>query len=294
MKFRTGRNAVLCGLAIITTQVAFAEVDPNGQTQTSAQSTYERIGEKTILNYFGVYRGGSINDPGNGLTPNAKGVLDNSSPQSIENLLTLGYKFNPETNLALIGHFYYYPGLKPDGSSAGFQNYDPTIQFEKKNIINRNGFKLTGRLGVELPLSGYDRPVQDGDLTAITATSVFSYDVPKTNLTLGVFAYLRGYIPGADVKDSARSYKIYAAPNLNYQISQKVAATLWIDLLQLTRNGNSPGFIGGMTNDYMDIEPGISWDITKNISINPYFNIYPSSLTLKATSFQATLIARAF
>lgn len=294
MKFQKGRSTILCGLAALVTQAAYAEVDPNAQTQANTQSVYERIADKAILNYYGVYRGSSLNDPGGALTPLGDGTLDTSGPQSIESLVTLGYKFNKDTTASIIAHFYYYPGIKPDGTSEGFQNLDPIIQFERKNLINSNGLKLTGRLGFELPLSGYDRLVSAKDLTAVTATGILSYDVPKTSLTVGLFGYIRGYIPTASTPDDARTYKLYVAPNMNYQISPTVAATLWVDLVQATRNGNAPGFIGGLQGDYVDIQPGINWDITKNISLNPFFNIYPANLTLKATSFQAALSARAF
>jgi hypothetical protein len=293
MNLRAGRSLFLLGLTALAAQGAFAEVDPNSQSQANSKTLYERVAEKGILNYFGVYRGAGLNDPGNGFTPLPDGTLDASSPQSIENVVTAGYKFNKDTSLAILAHFYYYPGPKPANTSSGFQNLDPIIQFEQKNLINSNGLKLTGRLWFEIPVSSYDRPLPANNLTAITTTGILSYDVGKTGLTVGLWGYLRGYIASASTPDTARSYKIYLAPNVNYQFSKKVAATLWVDLIQATRNGNT-GFISGMTNDNMDVQPGINWDITKNISLNPYFNIYPGNLTLKATSFQANLSARAF
>ena len=72
-----------------------------------------------------------------------------------------------------------------------------------------------------------------------------------------------------------------------------MAATLWVDLIQAKHFKGLGGPLN-MTNDPWDIEPGISWDITRYLTLNPIINIYPSTPTLAATSLQAVLIAKAF
>ena len=293
MKITKNSCAILCGVATLLSQAAFADIDPGATSGATNRSLYEKVSDKMILNYWGMYRGAALSNPGNGLTPLPDGGPDSSTPQGIENIITTAYKFDANTSLGVLTHFYYYPGLKPEDTSATFQFYDPIIQFEKKNIINSNGFRLTGRLWLDLPLSPYDRLRQDKDLFAVSTIGILSYDVPKTALTVGLFGYLRAYIGRADMTDTARTYKVYIAPNASYQISKTVSATLWVDLIQGTRSANS-GFITGFSNYAVDIQPGINWDITKNISFNPFLNIYPGALTLQATSIQATLTAKAF
>jgi hypothetical protein len=261
-------------------------------TTTTKKPVLERLSEIGTLNYFGVYRGASLSNLGNTMQPAVSGSPSNS-PQSIESTLTAGYKVNPDLVVGAMGHFYYYPVGNPVGTGQDLQMLDPILTVNQSNIVNAHGFKLAGRYSAHLPLTKVDTLQTNNLATALTTTWISSYEVPNTTLTVGLFGYLRGYVPTENAGPSVLTYKVYLAPNANYQLSKTVALTLWVDLLQITRNRGT-GFISGMTNDVVDIEPGINWDLTKNVSLNPVINIYPTHPTLASTSLQAFIIARAF
>ena len=62
---------------------------------------------------------------------------------------------------------------------------------------------------------------------------------------------------------------------------------MWVDAYQ-------PVIANGVvSSDPLDIEPGVSIDITKNINLNPYLNIYPGAKNLiDATSINMIVTAK--
>ena len=93
-----------------------------------------------------------------------------------------------------------------------------------------------------------------------------TYDVPGTRLQLGLYTYIRQNI-FSESAAAGYSLKLYARPYLNYQMTSTLAATVWTDLIQLSQ-ARADRFLS-MTNAPIDIEPGINWDVTPSISLNP-------------------------
>jgi hypothetical protein len=292
MRKRIRGELALIGAVFIGANTVQADSSLENTSTINSQSLMQRISEVAALNYYGVYRGAPLSNLKSSQQPTVFGT-PSTDPQSIESTLTAGYKFNKDWMAGFVAHFYYFPIGNPVGTGQDLQMYNPWFIVQATNLVNRNGFKLNGRFTAELPVTKVDFLETNGSATALTATMISSYEVPNTSLTLGFFAYARGYIPTGSALDTARTYKIYGAPNLNYQLTKTLAATMWVDLIQLTRYGGS-GFISGMKNETVDIEPGINWDITSKLSFNPVLNIYPAHPTLASTSLQAFISAKAF
>jgi hypothetical protein len=295
-------NLSICGLLILaSSSMALADSSaaaPAGSSETSSASTWDRVADHTALTYFGIYRGGSVNDPGNSLQPRIDGSPDPTSPQSLESYITTGYRFDKDMYVGVVTHFFYFPvGNLSDpkaGTGMDAQMLDPALVFSKAKLVdNGNGLTIKGLITATLPLTSPDILRTQGLATGISPTMVLSWDVPKTKLNLGLYGYVTGYVPSATAAANARMYKIYAAPNGSYSLTKTVSATMWVDLIQATNTADKP-FISGMSNYTADIEPGISWDITPKLTINPMLNIYPGNPTLAATSFQAVIIGKAF
>jgi hypothetical protein len=132
-------------------------------------------------------------------------------------------------------------------------------------------------------------------LGTLTSIWIASYDVPKTRLNLSVYSYLAAYLPSAGTPATARTYRVVVAPYGSYSFTDNFQATVWVDLLDARRHGQSH-FFGGLGDNLqdIDIEPGFNWDINKYVSVNPFLNIYPKNPTLASTSFQLAVSARAF
>lgn len=295
MKYRT---RALLGTALVfaagfQTNRSFAEAQGPDQSVTTLKSLYDKVSEKVALTYFGIYRGASVSDPSNSLQPGVDGTPDPKSPQSIESYVTTGYKIDKDWMAGVATHFYYFPVGSPAGSGQGVQMLDPSLVVSRANLIDSGGLKLKGLVYAALPLTSSDYLRPRNYLTSISPTIIASYDVPRSKLSLGLYSFLTAYIPSSSTNDDARTYKLCASPYASYGLSKSVSATLWVDLVQVTRNGGT-GLVSGMDNAPMDIEPGINWDVTKYLSINPILNFYPSNPTLAATSIQAVIVSKVF
>jgi hypothetical protein len=266
---------------------------PN-QAKPTEPSTYDKISKHVALNYFNVIRGGPLSDMTNRYQPAPDGTLDTTSTQNVEGTVTSGWKFSKDWMLGAYAHFFYSPlGNPTSQDNANMQWLDPALVLSKANMVNVGGLKIKGQLSATLPVSQYDTLKKNGAITGITPTANILYDIPKTKLTLGLYTYFTAYIPGSEAIENFRTLKLIMAPNANYQITKTFAATLWIDAVQVRRYKHS-GFFSGMNNPEMDIEPGVNWDVTPFLSVNPFLNIYPGKPTLSATSFQAVLAGKIF
>jgi len=283
----------------VSIQCAFSDTTTTSDANKSSVSTknetpvVQKITEKLGLTYWGVFNGGSLQNPLSTYQPLPDGSLDNSSPQGFENVITAGYRHDKNTFIGAVGHFYYFPSQTPVGQNQNFQLLDPALAFFKNNIIDSKEFSLSVRLYTFLPLSSFDYLLSKNLAGAVSPTAILNYQVPNSQLSVGLFTYIRGYIPTSNTPDDARAYRIICAPMANYQLTNTLSATLWIDLVQSTHYRNSQGYLS-FDNLPVDIEPGLSWNITPNISINPILNIYPSNPSLAATSFKTYINAKAF
>jgi hypothetical protein len=284
---------MIFGLALVMSEFVRAD-DPTAVpvSTTDQRSLMSMLSEKTVLNYFGIFRGGPLNSVSNSQQPSVNGALTPTNPISVENSITGGYKINKDLMVGVLGHFMYYPAGYPSGTGHDLQMLDPALLIQKNNLYKTGGLTINGRFLFAPALTQGDYLVPNHLAAALTPTIIFNYEVANTGLNIGLFTYYRFYIPNASAASDVRTYKIYAAPTLNYQLAKNLAATLWVDLVQASRYGGTSAF--NLANDPIDIEPGINWDITKNISLNPILNIYPSNPTIATTSFQAFIVAKAF
>lgn len=283
--------ALLLGITVLTIQKAYSDSPTTGVSTISEKTSYEKISEKLALTYLGTYNGASILNLSNSLQPNVDGTPDFSSPQSLDSLITVGYKLEKNIMMGIVGRFMYYPIGNPTGTGHTIQGLDPALTFSKSNLITQGNFNLSAKLNFNLPVSQYDFLTPRHLATAFTPAAILNYDIPSTVLSVGLFTFVRGYIPTANSPDNVRTYKLYFGPNANFQFSKTLAATLWVDI-EFNHNRGT-GFFA-YDNVPVDIQPGINWDISKNISINPVLNIYPSNMTLAATSLKANIVAKAF
>jgi hypothetical protein len=288
------RIALLTGVMIAASQTTYAEETETQNVSTiSRKSFLDLLSEKTTLVYSGTFRGGPLMDLRNSCQPSVDGNIDRTNPLSVESQVTAGYKLSKDLMVGAVGHFMYFPVGKPVGTGQNVQLLDPSLTISKSDLIRWEGFRLKGSLLAELPAVADDFLQRNHLATALSSVVNMTYTLPNSPLTVGVFGYLRGYVPTSEASPTCRTYKVYVAPNFNYQLTESFAATLWIDLIQANRYAGSH-FITGLENATVDIEPGINFDITKNVSFNPILNIYPAHPTLSSTSIQANIVAKAF
>src|SRR4051812_38767782 len=127
------------GLVLSVQQTALAQEEEKERKTSvkspidtpSESSFFSRLRPKLSILYLGVYRGSPLNDITGSYQPAPTGGLDFTAPQSVENLLTLGYKLDPDWVTGVIGHFYYFPIGNPAGSGHDIQMWDPILFLSK-------------------------------------------------------------------------------------------------------------------------------------------------------------------
>lgn len=293
METKKWKAIVLLGFPFFFCPPVSADTDTQNVTTATQIPRATNIIDKIALNYAGVFRGGPLMDLRNSCQPKIDGTLDRSNPLSIESQVTSGYRLNQEWMFGSIAHLLYFPAGNPVGTGQNVSFLDPALTLSKANLINKNGFKLNGSLLTQFPFSQSDYLKPNHIATALSSVVTLNYSPPSSKLSFGIYGYLRGYVHTQSSPRNCRVYKIYFAPNVNYQLTDKVALTLWVDLIQ-AHTITGAGLISGLQNEVVDIEPGININITKDISFNPILNIYPSHPTSSSTSLQANISAKAF
>jgi hypothetical protein len=255
-------------------QLASAEETSTTSVQTAAPS----LTEKLIVNYWGNWRGPSVGTP-NSYTPLPTGEVPSQDANDgvlwAENVANLGYKFNATQNLTYA--FAWQTALAQGEGSALLNHY---VGLRDKKMFQTGPVNHDMQLRIYVPTS--DAAQAQGMITAPAIVDNATMDIG--NVTIGLWNRVR-----YQFSDTGREWMLEVAPNANWQFSKTVAATLWIDFIQYQKvRGKTP------SNAFVDVQPGINWDITPAISVNPYLNFYPNSLTADTTSVNLIISARAF
>ncbi|MGZ6371698.1 MAG: hypothetical protein ACXWPM_13150, partial [Bdellovibrionota bacterium] len=251
---------IAAALALISSASAMAD-GAQGVSEAPASSFRDKI----AVTYFGVLYG-----PGfNGISqPDLYTGAPNQCGQMIlENLFFAIYNITPDLTIAPVLHFYLNTaagGTTPGATLAGAQNAatgkaygaaggtfvldDPFVELSHAHLYQNGGFNLVGQFRVYAPISSS----MNNQFGAIRTNQIVSYDVPGTKLSLGSYSFVKaiGYTNGGTGNDVI----IHVAPNATYQFHPKVAATLWVDAIELAHKVGTTGMT--FVNSDMDIEPG--------------------------------------
>jgi hypothetical protein len=261
--------------------------------ETQTAPSVESGGSRVSLSYSGLFKGPSLAHWTDGRQPNVNGELMDTNPQSLENVISLSYAFKSGWNTGISGHFLILPiGVQSQGKPS-IQFLDPMVYFEKPRWYEHSGWTLGGKLTVQLPVSSVDSLTPNHLVLSVTPAFTVTYLLPGTRLSFSAQTFLRGYVPQMHAGPHWLTYKVFFAPHLSYQVHRKLALTLWVDLISGVRYAGTP-FFGGVSNDEVDIQPGLSWDISDSINFSPVLNLYPRHLSWASSSFQASFTARAF
>lgn len=297
------KKLVVAGLCLVSTAV-FAETPPSSSVQPTSEMTVaaaqpidasfgatsiseipskeagRSLREKLALNYWGAYYGPSVGGP-NDFTPNYDG--SSGDVQYLDGVITAGYRPTKKT-LVGVGIPQIYT---PFRESKGITTNNLFVKLSDSEVINRGRFKVGLGSRFYVPTNSDSR--KSGFFSGIRFEQNTTYDFRKIPLTVGLFTYERPYFYNSKAT-SGTPLTLYGAPYANYQFSQRLAATLWVDLIQLKQSKGQS--IGDMPNAPVDIQPGVNWDVNDNLSLNPYLNLYPGNLTADASSLGLIVSAK--
>lgn len=243
---------------------------------------------KWSLRFDSVYFGASVSDPGGLNQPNDISVDGGDGLRVfIRNVPQLGYYINPNLLIGAVARVDIFPTHQVD---YGWE--DSFVRIQAPKLIDRGAFNMVGDLRAYFPTSNWQQ--NNGENVSIQTRVVPSWVIPNSRFTLAMVLYHQWTSHSSKV-DQVDAYaknawdsEIYAGPNISYQMTPTLALTALyeVDAVQLantpfgtyisdTRSGNG----------YTDFEPGLSWDVTPNINISPFLNMYPGSdFSLDTTS----------
>ena len=253
--------------------------EPAGTT-TESISVFQKVKAR----YWTKYNGSPVADIGSRYTTSSFGETGKQA-QSGDNLLTLGYQMNSTFRPGVGLPFQFQPishnplWLKP-----------PYVGLTDFTILETGPFSVHGDARLYLPIG--DMASFQEIKTGLRTSQLALYRVPNSNWLLGSSSYVRSYRyaefqPG--VHGEYRSdFEIYFSPFASYRMTDKLAAMVWVDLLQLSHKF---GTTEPLVNLPVDIQPGIVWTVAEGVSVNPYLNFIPSALRLDNINWGVVVMA---
>ncbi len=205
------------------------------------------------------------------------GEFQETSTINIENWSYLGYRFSKDFSLAAVAQYTYRPVLSQDITMR-----DPFIKAAFGNIINSDGFSLSGDLRAYLPTS---RLSQDNKMVIGLRNSMgASYDIPGSRVSLGAATRIRLNTFSTELADkNQQDIYFYLGPSVSYKISNTVSAVVLYEMQAGHYLGTSLSSTGAV--DVTDLQPGISWDVTPNLNLNPFVNFYTGGKILRESTY---------
>jgi hypothetical protein len=234
-----------------------------------------------ILYDWGTYYGAA---PAN-FNMNTPNENTTTAAQNLDNAIIGGYRIDQDTYIGGMMEFDYRP---VGGSDATMM--DPAIRFGKDNWIKTGPWQLYADLRAYLPVSTASQNAkQDVQLRSFQN---LTYEVKGTRWTLGAYGSLRYYVysdpdtlnPQTDLLSFSPKQRVraYVGPNVNYQVSPSLSIFVLGEAEGVQNTGNS---FWNWNDNGMDIEPGVMWNITPKLMINPFINVYPTSPNVAKTTY---------
>ena len=268
--------------SVSNAQEQFIEEEINSAGVTGGESVYsEELGEnensgianKFSLNYFGIFYGPSVRGPAV-YQPDTRGVPDKDRPLLFKNFLGLGYNVSDAVAVSGTFQWTWQPVMRHEA-----QVQDPFLKVSHNSIFQVDSLNLYGDLRVHLPVSHISR---DNELLfGVQSVQALSYSLPEANLLLGLVGSVRANRFGS--RGFGNDLELYVAPNLNFQIRDTLALTLLYEIYASHGYGARAFSFAG---DGTDLEPGLAWDLTPQLTFNPYLHIPLSgSVNLNSMTF---------
>ena len=275
-------GTVLCLLNVSLVTSANAADSSTEAGGASTASVASSISKKLTMGYVGLYTGGPLSGLGDSYSPDANGQPDPTTPQQMENFLGVFYKLSDTVKFGPQAHFFYSPV-----AHRNITMKDPLLQISNSAIVSSGGFKLAGYARAYLPATA--ESIDSGRVMQVRFMLNPSYDVPKTRLSVGAYAYAQPAFYNSTGKGT--TFTGYLGPSLNYQVTPKLAITALYEMAATHKKGQDGTL--SFNNAGTDFEPGLNYDITPNLSINPYLNIYTGNkVSMESTSMNLLIVGK--
>lgn len=214
-----------------------------------------------VMNYTNIFYGPSVQNP-TSYQPQSDGTPDPTRPIFMKNFLSAAYAISDPMAITATAYWWYRPVL---GQSLTMQ--DPFIRVSYASIVHTQwGLDLYSDLRVHAGVTPDSRAANF--LTGFQNFSYLTYQPNNWRFIAALRASARYNVYGTDGYGTDEEY--YLAPEVNFRIHPKFALTLLYEMGASHQHGDKPSYI---TNDGTDLEPGLEWDPTPDVVVNPYLTL---------------------
>ena len=271
------------GTALTHSVKAFAaDGETENSLSTSLKEISSRIGNNIASDYFTFYHGPTIKDMNSQYSTDNTGHLNKRAVTGLDGEFNVDYMFD---RAAGIGIGPTIPFIYSNIPEKGFMIGDVGIKTIDKKTIDTGNFRLYTSLYLQAPTSAYSQSL--GMKYAVKTTPYVWYNIPNSRFKIGAWTEAKYYAQVLGDKD----FKLYAAPYVNYRLSNKFALNLEYEM-----ETHHP--IGAPVTQFVgyqqDLQPGFIWFITEHMMVNPYLILMTNNIATNTTGlgavFSATLL----
>ncbi len=219
--------------------------------------------------------------------------VDSKTGLSTRHKIGLKYKVTDTLSITPVADLIYQlTDPNNGGADRGMHNKmnDPYLKISKKNVINgkigANEISTEAQVRYYAPMSAKSR---DNNLNGKVELDLYpTMKIGKSRFSAEMFSFARFYInsqkfDSATGSSALTSALYYVGPQVNYSLNDNITAfVLYEAALPINTLGQSANTFAP-TASLTDLEPGMSFQVNKAISITPFLNWYTNQ-QLKTTS----------
>jgi hypothetical protein len=238
------------------------------QSETTAPAIFGVPTDRLYIGWGSTFHGPELNHLDSPVQIDHNGNFSNkNSPLWFDNDVIAGYKVTNDLVIGAAVPFYLA------GEGQAFILNDWGVRLKALKLYSNGGFLINGSVYLQAPTSTYSNSM--GMWMGLKFTPNLIYSIPSSRFTVGVFTEEKEYFHQRD-----KSFKIWTAPFVDYQLVPKLSAQV---LYEWEVHHNPPTNQGFFQFDgyQSDLQPGVVWNISPNVMVNPYVQIYTSKVSLE-------------
>ncbi len=227
-------------------------------------------------------------------------AIDAKTGLSTRHKIGLKYKLKPDLAITGVADLVYQlTDPTNGGADRGMHNRmnDPYLKISKKNLINgkigKNEISTEAQIRYYAPMSAGSK---NNDLKGKAELDLYpTMKIGKSRFSAEMFSFARYYMNTSkfDAATGTRpltAMLFYVGPQINYSLSDSITAFTLYDAVMTYNTLGQSAPTTNPAGSLVDLEPGISFQVNKAISITPYLNWYTNqSIETTSVNLNATI-----
>lgn len=250
----------------------------------SSENRSSTIMDSVYLNYFATFNGPGLEHLDNTNALNSDGRLVNNKTanghMNFDSEITAAYLITPSIGVGPVVPFVFYPtqGYGAVLGDVGIKTFD-------KHLFQTASTNIYANIIFQIPSSDYSK--NNGMDFAIKTTPAIRHNISGSRFAVGAWTEAKTYL---GVKNKIKSFKLFADPYVNYQMSRDLSLNLGFEMEASHLNAVATPLDFKMVKT--DLQPGIIYMITPRVMVNPFIQIFTSEkVALDRTALSAVLSA---